>query len=635
MESENEDKISEIDIRSCISYREELIERLMRAVKLSVSLKPKHFPILARDLVSISKSLREVGLKCVQRIVSWIFQTSIKLKKSGNGYLPSPPIFEWNGVDYLSKMLHDLDFAAKELPSSLRAHGNFSVADPLFIRKGASIDALSRKASVAATLVILDAATRYAEKEQEKARQAALEAKAAETVVYQGGKLKKKIKSFRKVLAMTRLMESETRASLSSQSEDEREEVATDLQGLIWSYTLQGGGGGGGGGKGDSSDSKLLDCERADGLHCVVRALDMMVQETGLAGGFSPSPPASLTPCPPSLSRSPSKRFTRDQLSSNNQSGMKDRKLHADGRKAVQRELSILKTIGHHPFVVEVLEVIHDDFEGFVFVIMEKMPATLLQIPVDRLSSFSTDAPLVHTTHKASSNHRHRHRHRNSVTPELLQSLVASMLQQLLEALKHIHSLNIMHNDIRPAHIFVSPRLMMHGDHGDIPMVAGGYIAKLGDFEHASLYSPDNDTESGGGDNVAPLVDNPKSLRYRAPERLRSPRPCGPPSDVWALGASIYEFLTGDHYAEGKDEQEVLDSLLAHHTLVPYTVHRLLEGRGLHCSSPQQKPKRELDVELCLLCRPLRHKLESMLELLAMERGTEDELRLGLQDWIL
>ena len=56
-------------------------------------------PEAARLLKNMSVDLREAGLRCVEKIVSWV------LAVSNDSSIPQP--FLWNGTDYLLKMSAD------------------------------------------------------------------------------------------------------------------------------------------------------------------------------------------------------------------------------------------------------------------------------------------------------------------------------------------------------------------------------------------------------------------------------------------------------------------------------------------------------------------------------------------------
>ena len=51
------------------------------------------------------------------------------------------------------------------------------------------------------------------------------------------------------------------------------------------------------------------------------------------------------------------------------------------------------------------------------------------------------------------------------------------------------------------------------------------------------------------------------TLGYMAPEQLRG-EPCGPASDIFALGAVLYEMLAGRRAFEGGSAQETLSAIL-------------------------------------------------------------------------
>ncbi len=85
----------------------------------------------------------------------------------------------------------------------------------------------------------------------------------------------------------------------------------------------------------------------------------------------------------------------------------------------------------------------------------------------------------------------------------------------------HEHSPRIIHQDIKPANVLID-------DNGNYAITDFGISAEMGGSDM------DLDEESGG------------TFAYMAPERFVEGTPPMPESDIWALGASLYELITGD-----------------------------------------------------------------------------------------
>ena len=85
----------------------------------------------------------------------------------------------------------------------------------------------------------------------------------------------------------------------------------------------------------------------------------------------------------------------------------------------------------------------------------------------------------------------------------------------------HEHSPQIIHQDIKPANVLID-------DNGNYAITDFGISAEMGG---ADIESED---ETGG------------TFAYMAPERFIEGTPPMPESDIWALGATLYELLTGD-----------------------------------------------------------------------------------------
>jgi hypothetical protein len=101
----------------------------------------------------------------------------------------------------------------------------------------------------------------------------------------------------------------------------------------------------------------------------------------------------------------------------------------------------------------------------------------------------------------------------------------AAMTVELAEALHVIHSRGIVHRDVKPANVLLSPS----------PMPARAWRAKLADFGIARLIDDSRLTATGG------LIGTPA---YLAPEQVRGDGATSA-SDIYALGLLVLESRTG------------------------------------------------------------------------------------------
>lgn len=85
----------------------------------------------------------------------------------------------------------------------------------------------------------------------------------------------------------------------------------------------------------------------------------------------------------------------------------------------------------------------------------------------------------------------------------------------------HEHSPRIIHQDIKPANVLID-------DNGNYAITDFGISVEMG--------GTDCDSDDGSGGTYA----------YMAPERFVEGTPPMPESDIWALGATLYELVTGD-----------------------------------------------------------------------------------------
>jgi eukaryotic-like serine/threonine-protein kinase len=106
---------------------------------------------------------------------------------------------------------------------------------------------------------------------------------------------------------------------------------------------------------------------------------------------------------------------------------------------------------------------------------------------------------------------------------------------RVAEALDYVHFNGLLHRDVKPANVMVSRD-------GEV---------KLMDFGIAK------GEEDSDLTRVGMLVGSPS---YMAPEVLAGGE-AGPMSDVWALGVSLYELVTGDKPFRGKNAEELFSAI--------------------------------------------------------------------------
>jgi eukaryotic-like serine/threonine-protein kinase len=95
---------------------------------------------------------------------------------------------------------------------------------------------------------------------------------------------------------------------------------------------------------------------------------------------------------------------------------------------------------------------------------------------------------------------------------------------QVLEGLAHAHARGIVHRDVKPSNVLLAEGAELS--------------ARLLDFGLAQLAEEESLTATG---------DVPGTLAYVPPERLVHGESGGPPADVWAVGAMLWESLSGWH----------------------------------------------------------------------------------------
>jgi len=153
--------------------------------------------------------------------------------------------------------------------------------------------------------------------------------------------------------------------------------------------------------------------------------------------------------------------------------------------RAAQKEATILRKVAECEHCVQAYEDFADD--SFFYLVMERCDHTLLQV-LERL-------------------------------PEVKEYVLARLASDMLRALNHIHSLNIVHRDVKP----------------DNFLCCGfKHVVKLCDFGLAEVLSHPT-AELKGVYGTAPFM-SPEMLKVQGYGTL---------TDVWSLGVILYTLLFG------------------------------------------------------------------------------------------
>ena len=178
-----------------------------------------------------------------------------------------------------------------------------------------------------------------------------------------------------------------------------------------------------------------------------------------------------------------------------------------------KREAQAMRKLGDHPHVVSVLDT--GEESGNPFIVSEYMPGG------DVESLLAAEG--------------------GSIEPERAAGIAADVTR----ALEHAHARGIVHRDLKPANVWLD-------DDG---------AARLGDF---GLATTEGRSRVSGGNLVG-------TVAYLPPEQALGDT-SGPESDLYSLGALLYEMLTGQPPFAGDDAVSIISQHL-HADPVPPSSH--------------------------------------------------------------
>ena len=127
----------------------------------------------------------------------------------------------------------------------------------------------------------------------------------------------------------------------------------------------------------------------------------------------------------------------------------------------------------------------------------------------------------------------------------------ALLVAQVADGVQAAHARRIIHRDLKPANILLAR--VGENDGSALPT----FCPKVGDFGMAKVL---DDPDGGLTEDDAAIG----TLAYMSPEQARGDRAAiGPPSDIHALGAILYELLTRHRVYPGADRVELRARIIA------------------------------------------------------------------------
>jgi eukaryotic-like serine/threonine-protein kinase len=149
----------------------------------------------------------------------------------------------------------------------------------------------------------------------------------------------------------------------------------------------------------------------------------------------------------------------------------------------------------------------------------------------------------------------------------------AGLLQALATAMSYVHSQGVLHRDIKPGNILLQEPAGATSDPASEIGVSSSrpfslpWIPRLTDFGLAR-----SSEATAGWTHSGTMLG---TLAYMAPEQAdRKAGPVGPATDIHALGAVLYECLTGRAPFQGASEADVLRQILRDEPIAPRRIRR-------------------------------------------------------------
>jgi WD40 repeat protein/serine/threonine protein kinase len=196
----------------------------------------------------------------------------------------------------------------------------------------------------------------------------------------------------------------------------------------------------------------------------------------------------------------------------------------------------------------------------------------------------------------------------------------AELIETLARAVHFAHEHQIIHRDLKPANILLSSLVISHSslaknqghEANDQGLMTNdqGLIAKIADFGLAKQLNGDS-TDGAGAyrTQTGEILGTPS---YMAPEQAEGkPGLIGPATDIYSLGAILYEMLTGRPPFKGESTLETLEQVRSQEPVPPSRLlPRLPRDLATICMKCVAKEPAKRYANALLLAEDLRRFLD-------------------------
>jgi serine/threonine protein kinase/lipoprotein NlpI len=170
---------------------------------------------------------------------------------------------------------------------------------------------------------------------------------------------------------------------------------------------------------------------------------------------------------------------------------------------------------------------------------------------------------------------------------------------QIAEALTEAHSRGIVHRDIKPGNVMITPR-------GQVKVLDFG-LAKAVDTQSAASVSIDNQLM------LSRPGDRPGTPPYMSPEQARG-KPVDARGDLFAVGVILYECIAGTRPFVGNTTSEILDQIRVYNPPPPSNfspgIPTLLDSIVLKALAKRSRDRYQSAVELLEDLHAVRSQLD-------------------------